>query len=331
MGTRRKACCAFRGSGNQSGLTKNQHMVTAEHLQHATDTQADGNTSKPGAVTERTIERDREEEHLTSVIVKRWDEARRHPDDILEHTIRAGREQIERRGVSLFMSATAAGLILGFSVMAVGVVETLLPGGAPPFLSRFAHALVYPVGFILCILSGTELFTEHTATALYPVLDKRASPGKLLKLWALVWLGNMVGALLISVLLLVADDVIGAAQGYRALHEHLVDRGPWQLLASAFMAGWLMALGAWLVSATPPSINQTIAIYLVTFLIGIGRLHHSIAGAIELFTSLFAGSPIQPYGAARFIVLATVGNLLGGSLMVAILNYGHIRKSREVT
>lgn len=89
---------------------------------------------------------------------------------------------------------------------------------------------------------------------------------------------------------------------------------------SAILAGWLMALGAWLLYATPPTVIQVVAIFIVTFLIGFGGLHHSIAGSVEgIAAALF--SPV-----ARFIVLAATGNLVGGSVFVAALNYSHIRK-----
>jgi len=279
--------------------------------------------------TDRSIERVREDRRSESVIIKRWDEARRHPDDILEHAITAGEEQLSRRGVSLFLSSIAAGLMLGFSAMAVGVVSTTI-GAEPGTLSaRLAIGLVYPVGFILCILSGTELFTEHTATAVYPVLDDRSRMRCLLRLWAIVWAGNLVGAACIATLLWQADGVIHAAPGYRAIVQDMLKPNTWQLLLSSVLAGWLMALGAWLVNATPPSINQTAAIFIVTFLIGFGHLHHSIAGSVELFVAMMCGLEVSAGDAISFISVVTVGNLLGGSLLAAALNYGHIRKSQE--
>lgn len=281
------------------------------------------------AETDRAIERGQEDRRSEAVIIKRWDEARRHPDDILEHAIAAGEEQLSRRGVSLLLSSIAAGLMLGFSAMAVGIVSATLGADADTLLARTAVALVYPIGFILCILSGAELFTEHTATAVYPVLDDRSRLRRLLRLWAIVWLGNMIGAGCIAALLWQADGVVHAAAGYRDVVRQMLAPGLWQLLLSSVLAGWLMALGAWLINATPPSINQTVAIYIVTFLIGFGHLHHSIAGSVELFVAMMCGLPVSASDVIVFIATATVGNLIGGSLMVAVLNYRHIRQSQE--
>jgi len=97
---------------------------------------------------------------------------------------------------------------------------------------------------------------------------------------------------------------------------------------SAVLAGWLMALGAWLILATPPTVSQIVSIYIVTFLIGVGGLHHSIAGSVEMFTALLMSGEFTIAQSARFIGLALFGNLIGGSLFVAVLNYAHIRETR---
>ncbi|MCW5207422.1 formate/nitrite transporter family protein [Desulfobulbus sp. US2] len=99
-------------------------------------------------------------------------------------------EQIQRPFLSLALSSVAAALILSFSVMAVAVMSTLMIDLQQPLLARFAMALVYPLGFIICIMSGTELFTEHTATAVYPVLEGKADRLQLLRLWAIVFFGE---------------------------------------------------------------------------------------------------------------------------------------------
>ena len=278
--------------------------------------------------TERERLREREDDRFLPVIIKRTDEARRHPDDILRAAIKEGEEQLNRVPFSLFLSAAGAGLILGFTAMSVGVMSSLVGDLDSPLIERVAIALVYPLGFVVCLMSGTELFTEHTATAVYPVLDKRSGVGSLLRLWVLVGAGNLLGTLLSAVLLSLAEEVIQAREGYLRIGHHLVGASPLPLITSAILAGWLMALAAWLILATPPTISQLASIYIATFLIGLGGLHHSIAGAAEMFTALLIADEFSVRQALRFIGLAMAGNLIGGSLFVAGLNYTHIRKSQ---
>ncbi len=279
---------------------------------------------------ERPAQRVEEDREFTPVIIKRIDQHRRHPDDVLVSAIAEGLEQLNRPGLSLWLSSIAAGLILGFTAMAVGVGTVVVePLGDWPMLARAVVAMVYPLGFIICLMSGAELFTEHTATAVYPVLDRRASVASLLRLWVIVIFGNLVGAFLSAGLLTLADPVVGARAGYIEIGRHLVAPSSVSLLVSAVLAGWLMALGAWLILANPTGISQMVSIYIVTFLIGAGGLHHSIAGAVEIFAAMLATAEITFVQSARFIGLALLGNLVGGSLFVAVLNYAHIRETQR--
>jgi len=281
-------------------------------------------------VKERKVERLEEDRDFVPVIIKRTDETRRHPDDVLVVSIAEGLEQLNRPALSLALSSVAAGLILGFSALSVGVATAaILPLGLSPLLTRIFVAVGYPLGFVICLMSGAELFTEHTATAVYPVLDRKAPPLRLLRLWWIVAAGNLVGAVVSAGLLKLAEPVIGAREGYVEVAAHLAAPAVLPLLVSALLAGWLMALGAWLILATPPTVSQIVSIYIVTFLIGLGGLHHSIAGAVEIFTAAFMSPEISVVDCVRVIGLALVGNLLGGSLFVAVLNYAHIRETRK--
>ncbi|MDQ8179874.1 formate/nitrite transporter family protein [Pelagicoccus sp. SDUM812005] len=280
--------------------------------------------------TRRAKAKMQEDEQYVPVIIKRTDESRRHPDDTLEQTIEEGLEQLNRPSLSLFISAIAAGLILGFSAMAVGVVQTYFAGAEPSLLERFVTALVYPLGFVVCIMSGSELFTEHTATAVYPVLDRRSTLRRLFRLWFLVLSGNLLGAFISALLLHSAEPVIGAAVGYVEVGHHLTHFDSLPLFVSSVLAGWLMAQGAWLVMSTPANLSQVVCIFLVTFLIGLGGLHHAIAGSVEMFIARLTSPEFSTSSILHFIFFAIAGNTVGGTGFVALLNYAHVRRTRTL-
>ena len=281
--------------------------------------------------TSRSHERDVEAKHFQPVIIKRVDERRRHPDDTLEHAISAGEEQCNRNPPSLLLSSIAAGLILGFTAMAVAIVGTYTGGNGATtdtLMHRLGLALVYPLGFVIVIISGTELFTEHTATAVYPILDRRAKLRKMLRLWGIVLVGNLIGASASAGLLVLCEPVIAATPGYTELAGKLIAYDVVPLFASSVLAGWMMGMSAWLVLATTADVSQIFAVYIVTFLIGLGGLHHSIAGAVEAFVGVLIVPGFGMTDVAYFLAVAVPGNLIGGSVFVAALNYAHIRKSR---
>ncbi len=276
--------------------------------------------------TQRSLSREKENTDFTSVIIKRNDQAVRHPDDILELATMVGIEQHKRPWFSLFLSSLAAGLILGFAGMCVALTTQLFPSSEHFFLKRLSVALVYPVGFIVSIISGTQLFTEHTATALYPVLDRKINVKSLLILLGIVLLGNLFGTFCSSILLFLSDSMIFASNGFIEIANDLLSYSPQEIFVGAILAGWLMAQGGWLVLATSSSSAQVLCIYIITFIIGYGGLPHSIAGSSEIFSALFHSANPNYLGSVIFICSAALGNLFGGTLFVGVLNYAHIKK-----
>jgi formate-nitrite transporter family protein len=90
-----------------------------------------------------------------------------------------------------------------------------------------------------------------------------------------------------------------------------------------------MALGSWLIKATSSALSQMASIYIVTFIIGIGGLHHSIAGSVEMFSAYLISDIFSIPQVLRFVAIAILGNMVGGSIFVALLNYGHIRETQK--
>ena len=280
-------------------------------------------------ITKRTEEREQEDSKYLPVIVKRQEGVTRHPDDILEHAIEEGLEQYQRTNLSLFLSAIVAGLILGFSALCLAILYQEFPNDGPDIVKRLGQALIYPLGFIICIMSGNQLFTEHTATAVYPLLDNRVRLKQLALLWALVLFGNIVGTFMSSSLMYATSSMLMVDEGFIKVYEHLTHYSFLEVLLSGILAGWLMAQGAWLLFAATSSTTQLLCIFTVTFIIGFCGLHHSIAGSAEIFSGLmYMDSPNYFKG---FLVLfsSILGNTIGGSIFVAILNYAHIRKTQE--
>tara|TARA_Y100000768_G_C23987899_1_gene690125 strand:- start:632 stop:1528 length:897 start_codon:yes stop_codon:yes gene_type:complete len=282
--------------------------------------------SKLNHETERSILRNRENSNFTSIIIKSNDQSVRHPDDILELSTLIGVEQHERPSFSLFLSSLSAGLILGFAGMCVALTSQLFSGEENFQLQRLSIALVYPLGFIVSIISGTELFTEHTATALYPVLDRRVKLKSLLTLWSIILVGNLVGTFCSSILLFLSDSMIHASAGFVEISSELLQYSSTEVFVGAILAGWLMAQAGWHVQASPSTVAQILCIYIITFIIGYGGLPHSIAGASEVFSGLFHSEKPDYKGSLTFVACAVIGNLLGGTLFVGILNYGYIKK-----
>lgn len=245
--------------------------------------------------------------------------------DILTEQIEHGLGEIQRPAGGLLSSGFSAGLDIGLGVLVMAVMLTL----ASPHLSEpiveMLVASAYALGFIFVILGRSELFTEHTTLAAFPVLDGRASLGALGRLWGLVYVANLVGAAFTAPLIVIVGTELGVAEGWSfgELAARLVEARWWVMLLSALLAGWLMGLLSWLVAAAEDSISRIVMVWLVTGAIGIAHLHHCIIGTVEVVGGIIATGEVTVGQFGRFLLLSTLGNAAGGAVFVAAVKYRH--------
>lgn len=223
----------------------------------------------------------------------------------------------------LSMSAVAAGLELGFSLFTMGILYTLFSDTLTPAMLHVLLSLGYGVGFLFVIIGRSELFTEHTTLAILPVLDGTIAVGRLFRIWGIVFAGNLIGGYIVgSILSYIGPEMqIISKDAFYHLAYNMV-RFNWKIiLVSGILAGWLMGLLSWLVTSSQETISRIFIVLLVTTLIGLGSLHHSIAGSIEVFTGMLASPKITGMEYLIFQLNATIGNLIGGCVFVAVLKF----------
>lgn len=224
----------------------------------------------------------------------------------------------------LFLSSLSGGLDVGFSLVAIAAVVTLA-GGLEPLIVQLFVATAYSIGFIFVVMGRSELFTEQTTLAVLPVLHRRAGLADLARLWVIVYTGNMIGAAVFAAIAAVLLPAAGIAPA-RLLGELAVTVAAGDALTifiSAVLAGWLMGLMSWLVTAGRDTISQIAFVWLVTGLIGFAGLHHAILGTVEVLAGVLTGAGPSIGEFLRFVLLATVGNAVGGTVFVALLKYSH--------
>lgn len=244
-------------------------------------------------------------------------------EEIYENVREAATEELKRPVAALFWSALAAGLTIGFSFVAGAYLTTLV---AEPYKVS-AAAIGYPLGFCFVVLGRHQLFTENTLEPIIPLLHKPqwATLQKVLVLWGIVLLGNMIGVVIfagVSALTpVVAPEV---KQAMWRLAEHATEGGFGLVFYRAIFAGWLIALMAWLVASTRQTLAQLALIWLTTAPIAALGFRHSIAGSVEACYRAFGNSALWGDMIGNFVVPAILGNIVGGITFVALLNHGQV-------
>jgi len=249
--------------------------------------------------------------------------------EIHQNVLEPGRKELERPAASLLWSALASGLVIGFSFLCSAFLSDL-GSGAVARLGLAAAA--YPIGFIFVIMARSELFTENTLVPVIPFLERRdlRTFGRMMRLWGLLLVGNLIGALIFGSVLartgMVRPELHAALEQVAA---RSTDGGFGAVLYQAVFAGWLIALLAWLLAATSATGAQIALVWLCTAPIAALGFRHSIAGAVEAFYRAARGSAGWGAMVGDFIVPAVIGNAIGGVLLVALLNWGQVAPERD--
>lgn len=245
-------------------------------------------------------------------------------DDILVKQLCEGLDTYKKNRLSTFLSSFMAGLEIGFSFLVVVIVYSFLDGKVDKEFIPYMAAFVYPLGFILVVLGKSVLFTEQTSLLSLPVLGGRKTLSDLMALWGIVILGNLVGGYLIGGFLVWIGPELGiiSISGITNLAEHVNHFSREVILASSVLAGWLMALLSWIITSTHRATGKILIIYVITFIIALAGLHHSIVGSIEVFAGFLVTDKITIMDYLTFQGTSLFGNALGGVVFVAILKYG---------
>ncbi len=244
-------------------------------------------------------------------------------EDILHSQIKEGEKQLDRKGKGLFFSSLSAGLDIGFGPFLMAAVLTFASGVYSEASIDFLLAALYPVGFIFVVISRTDLYTELDARAVFPVLNNLSSLSRLIRLWAYVIIGNLIGGFLFSAMAVYIGIQYGIVepQAFAHLANVYTERTTWQLFMGAIFAGWLMGLVAWLVVAARTTISAIFFVWLCTFTIALLHLPHSIAGNVEVAMGLFVDPAVSIFDYGRFLIASLIGNAIGAIIFAAILKF----------
>jgi formate/nitrite transporter FocA (FNT family) len=242
---------------------------------------------------------------------------------IVGEQIEEGLEIYEHEKTPLLISATTAGMEIGFSFFLIAVIYSTFEKLWAPEYVKMAAAFAYPIGFILVVLGRSVLFTEQTTLSVLPILNGKKRLDHLVVVWGIVILGNLIGGYAIAGLIttICPPLEIITEKSIATIAEH-VAHGSWvNIVGSAVLAGWLMALLSWLVTSSTETISRIFIIFIITTVIGMGGLHHSIVGSIEVFSGLIVPSDLTIMDYLRFQSASLLGNAVGGVVFVALLKY----------
>ena len=233
-----------------------------------------------------------------------------------------GEEELSRPLSALAWSALAAGMSMGFSLVAQALFRTYLPD-APwrPLLSR----LGYPLGYLIVIIGRQQLFTENTLTAIIPLLARRNKQTllRVVRLWAVVLAANLVGAHIFA--WVVGNTPMFSKEvqhSMLALSTEVMDVTFGTAILRGIFAGWLIAMVVWMLAAIDS--GRIAVIVIITYIVGLASLTHIIAGSVEVLFLAMVGARSWLDVAWGYMFPTLLGNIIGGVSLTAAVNHAQV-------
>lgn len=189
------------------------------------------------------------------------------------------------------------------------------------YVGKLAGALVFPAGLAMVVVAGSELFTGNNLMFV-GLLAGKVSFGKLLKNWGLVFLGNLLGALLVAGLVALSGVFDSIAESVIVTANAKVGMGFFEAIIRGVLCNFLVCIAVWMAFGARTVGGKIAAVFFPIMLFVLCGFEHSVANMFYIpagmMMSSFAG--VVGPSVAGFLVgnliPVTIGNIIGGALMV---------------
>lgn len=258
------------------------------------------------------------------------------PADIVTkaETIAVGKTKMT--SLRTFLAALLAGAFIAFggTYFCVFLGDTTLPFG----VQRVVGGICFCLGLVLVLCCGCELFTGNSLM-MSAKASKKITCAQLLKNWGIVWVGNLVGAL-IAVFLMYMSKVQVMNHGEVAMTMVNVAAGkvaldPVTMFFKGIMCNVFVCLAVWIGFGARTTVDKVIGIILpISAFVALG-FEHCVANMFFLPMGLLLNSlgvgtagAVTLQGVITNLVIVTIGNVVGGSLVALVYRaaYGTMKK-----
>jgi nitrite transporter NirC len=235
--------------------------------------------------------------------------------------------------MSHLVRSMLAGMYVGAAIVLIFTIGGSLSKEAPGAV-RLLMGVCFGGALTIVIFAGSELFTGSNLVLTLGVFTKKATLQDLASNWLWTWIGNLIGSVLLAVMvigsgLFDADPIKSFVLG---LVEKKMNIPADQLILRAILANWLVCLGVWMAARIKSETARILMIWWCMFTFITSGFEHSIANMCGLMLGLLLpdhGTGITLGGYSYNLGLATLGNVIGGAVFVAMLYWIGSPKARE--
>jgi formate/nitrite transporter len=273
-----------------------------------------------------------------------------------------GVRKAEMPALRMFMLAGLAGAFIALgavfaTIVTAGSIPVVDATGAAAFtanlpygLVRLLAGLVFSLGLILVIVGGAELFTGNNLIVMAWASGK-VSGRALLRNWAIVYVGNFVGAIATAALVFMGRQYTfgGNAVGISALRTAAAkcDLEFVQAVALGILCNALVCMAVWVTYSARSTVDKIVAIIFPIAAFVAAGFEHSVANMYFIPYGLFVKNFDPAFTAQvaaqvphlddltwqsfflRNLLPVTIGNIIGGAVLVAAVYWAIFLRKTE--
>jgi formate transporter len=233
------------------------------------------------------------------------------------------------------LSAFVLGVVAG-AFIALGAVFATLVGTDSTFgfgITRWLAGIAFSLGLILVVIAGAELFTGNNLMVM-AVATRQVTVTRLLRMWAIVYVGNFVGALSVVAMVSLAgwwtldDKAVGTSAVAIAAQKTALPFGT--IFFRGILANALVCLAVWLATGARSVTDKVFAIVPPIAAFVANGFEHSVANMYFIPMGLVLKRHADVVGSAnttsltvegflRNLVASTLGNIVGGAVLVGVV------------
>ena len=255
------------------------------------------------------------------------------PAEIVAQAERAALNKISLSFPRTLVAAMLAGIYIAMG----GLLSLLIGYGFPewtagnPGLQKLLSGCMFPLGLILVVLAGAELFTGNNAVLIPGFMKKKYGIMPILKNWTIVYIGNFIGAIFFVYIMVWCTGIVDADPWKSAIvqiAQAKVNMSGWVVFLKGIGANWLVCLAVWLGFSAHSTAGKMMGLWFpVMCFVAIGY-EHSIANMFFIPLGMLQGAAISwsDFILANLIP-ATFGNIVGGALFVGCI-YSYLYTKR---
>ena len=254
------------------------------------------------------------------------------PQQIAERVDNIGVTKARLPLLSMAMLGMLAGAFIGLGALYYTLVVS--DASLSFAVARVLAAVCFSLGLLLVVVAGAELFTGNNLLAM-AWADGKVSTAEVLRNWAVVCAANFVGAAGLALLVFLSGHAGmngGAiAQSYLKIAITKSTMPVAELFFRGVLCNVLVCMAVWMVLAGRSVVDKFFAIVLPVSAFVAAGFEHSIANMYffplalllkESGIALPAGADaITVYAMLRNLVPVILGNIFGGSVLVALVYY----------